>query len=293
MINLTSSGSVSGHSNVGGIVGYGWGPNFSQVSSSATVTASGDYAGGIAGVTNYGSIANSSTTGKITASNYAGGLGGSYAGNIYSSAHTGGTVVAYGAYAGGLAGEYYGYATDSFATSNVSAGSYAGGIAGRLNGTINNAYASGDISAGDIVGGIAGQMNGSSVTHSYFTGSVTGNSNYGGITGYMSPSASLVNAYYNIDAVRINGATGYVSAGGLYARQYGVWQNSSTTVSSRSTGNITDYFDQDGGYYLITSATSICAAGAANCAKGDLSSLLGFSQNTNYKFKLANDLDMS
>ncbi|NBU59528.1 MAG: hypothetical protein EBS23_07150, partial [Betaproteobacteria bacterium] len=291
LTNLAASGTVKGQTIVGGIMGYGRDPRFTSANSS---TASGDYAGGVVGYTDSGTLASSVASGAVSAANYAGGLGGRYVGTVTSSTASG-AVNTSGVQAGGLFGQAHGSITGSSASGAVTAtGGYAGGLVGQNHASINTSGASGAVSAGSngFAGGLVGQQMGNSISNSFATGSVTAAFNYGGIAGWLDPNASFSNTYYNIDVVRINSGS-VVSAGGLYARQYDAWVGSNATVSSRSTGSIGDYFNQDAnGYYLISSANSICLTGQT-CAKGDISGLLGFSQNTNHKFKLANDLDMS
>lgn len=139
---------VKGSSNVGGITGTNSG-NISLIVNGASVTAKGNYTGGLVGKTT-GSISNGRNNGVITGVNYVGGLVGSNGNGVTledltndSSAEIIGEN-----YVGGIAGENNGNisttdTTDSKGTNLINRGSitgqkYVGGIAGKNNGTIKN-----------------------------------------------------------------------------------------------------------------------------------------------------------
>lgn len=139
---------VKGSSNVGGIAGTNSG-EISLIVNGASVTAEGNYTGGLVGSTT-GDISDGRNNGVITGVNYVGGLVGSNGEKVKltnltndSSAEIIGEN-----YVGGIAGENNGDisttdTTDSKGTNLINRGSitgqnYVGGIAGKNNGTIKN-----------------------------------------------------------------------------------------------------------------------------------------------------------
>ena len=136
------------------------------------VTATGRYAGGIAGRTNTGSsITDCYFTGSVTATGgYAGGIAGFNSGSTITGCFTsGGTVSATDRYAGGIAGNNYYNASITACYSSASVtttGDYAGGIAGynTSNASVTSCYATGTVSAANSGGGIAGYNNSSTLS---------------------------------------------------------------------------------------------------------------------------------
>ena len=128
-------------------VGRGYVANLSNVYSSATVTGSGDYAGGLIGIAvSATNVTNSDSTGSVTAAGRAGGLIGSFGAGSFMyvginlSYATGNVTAGADGYAGGLMGylmynSTHGGVSNSFATGNVaSSGGYAGGLMGYAEG---------------------------------------------------------------------------------------------------------------------------------------------------------------
>ncbi len=156
-----ATGSVTGNSDVGGLVGYDAG----------------------------GTIANSYATGNVVAtvsagSNaLAGGLVGEedtlngVPGSITSS-YAIGSVTADGYSVGGLVGENFANITSSYAEGNVvpykKGASYVGGLVGGNDGSITNSYSSGSVTGVYDVGGLIGLNAYGSITSSYSYSSVTG-----------------------------------------------------------------------------------------------------------------------
>ena len=266
-------GSVTGNSNVGGLVGL-------QASSGsitnvyATVAVSGaSVVGGLVG-NQQGDISNAHATGAVTGDNYVGGLVGAQLGDI-SNAHATGAVsgddavgglVGYqiagnitNAYATGavtgdeLVGGLVGYQnsgddiTNAYATGAVSGDTYVGGLVGYQKGNISNAYATGSVSGDTDVGGLVGYQIAGNITNAYATGAVTGDELVGGLVGYQNSGDDITNAY----------ATGAVSGdtyvGGLVGYQKGNITNAYATgavsgitfiggLVGQQTGSITNSF---------------------------------------------------
>ena len=170
-----ATGSVSGDSRVGGLVG--------DNSSSGAITAS--YATGSAsGIDDVGGLVGENS-GAITASYATGSASGSsnYVGGLVGDNNGGGAITA------------------SYATGSVRGNSSAGGLVGYNSGTaaITASYATGSVRGNSIVGGLVGFNRIGAITASYATGSVRGNSSVGGLVGYNHGSGAIPDSYWNTD----------------------------------------------------------------------------------------------
>lgn len=209
---------VKGSSNVGGIAGTNSG-NISLIVNGASVTAKGDYTGGLVGSTT-DSISDGRNNGVITGVNYVGGLVGSngngvtledltndssaeiigkeYVGGIAgtnsgSISTTDTNLINRGSitgnkYVGGIAGENKGTIAnvnnDIVLNATGSNAQYFGGVTGINKGTITNATNRGNINASEAsyVGGIAGENKGT-LSGAGNKGKVTGKDYVGGVAG--------------------------------------------------------------------------------------------------------------
>lgn len=160
---LNGSAAVRGMTEVGGAVGENYGTVKTDTTLNATVTATGDYAGGLAGK-NIGTLQTAAVRGSVQAANYAGGLAGHNAQNAdITDANTDGTlsVRASGQHAGGAAGQNEGTVTGGTYRGTVyAAADFAGGVAGENNGTIQDAAASARVTCENgQAGGVAAVNN--------------------------------------------------------------------------------------------------------------------------------------
>ena len=140
--NCSVSGSVSGTTFAGGVVGSQWGGSITGCNSSATVKGV-IFAGGIAGETNSGaSLTGCYATGDVTVEND--GTNNSHAGGVVGY-NGGGTLTAC-------------YATGSV-TGSGSGTIYVGGVTGHNSGTLTACYhATGTVSGPDgVTGGVTGR----------------------------------------------------------------------------------------------------------------------------------------
>jgi len=178
------SGSVSGSSFVGGIVGFNKG---SVINSYSTLNVSGlSDIGGVVGLNN-GYITNSYSTGNI-------------------EGFAGGTDI------GGVAGRNGGNITNSYSTGNISGLAITtrstGGVAGRNGGIILNSYSTGNISSsGNRNGGIVGENSGDIInnvalnpkidrlpsSHSFLIGRVLGNNIFDGMSSKNFARVDMIN----------------------------------------------------------------------------------------------------
>ena len=173
---------VSGESNVGGLVGSLEG----AVSSSSTnVTVTGeDGVGGLIGYNAGGDVTTSFSVGDVTGDDYVGGLAGFSANHAdVSTSYATGTVTG-DDYVGGLIGENYGDVSTSYATGDVDGEERVGGLVGLSGGVVDTSesYATGVVSGDSEVGGLVGSNSGD-VSYSVATGEVDGGTSVGGLVG--------------------------------------------------------------------------------------------------------------
>ena len=130
-----------------------------------------------------------------------------------------------------------------------------------------------DVTGRNYVGGLVGSNDGT-VTNSCTTGNTNGASYVGGLVGYN--ENTVTNSHYNINGSLINNDH-YVTLGGLFNEQYQDWYSNGLSLE------ISDYGHSlvpNGNYYEISSVQG-------------LKDLLGFAENSNYRFRLASDIDLS
>ena len=280
--SVTDSGNVTGTSGeAGGLVGYNSGA-ISNAHASGTVALSYGVAaaGGLVGEQGGGTVANSSASGAVSASQDTGGLVGEMTGGSVTGSDAIGAVSS-GAGGGSNMGGLIGYLSNSsvsssYATGTVNGGvgSYVGGLVGfDYNSAISNAYATGAVTGYIDVGGVVGELDMGTLANDYATSQITGTYGVGGLLGYMVGGSTLNNSFYNADVVTINGGH-LMSAGGLYNAQYVDWSSHGLTLT------IGNYLTQDSnGYYKISSIT-------------DFKNMLGFSETAGLKFELTGDLSL-
>ncbi|MHC4111304.1 MAG: GLUG motif-containing protein, partial [Planctomycetota bacterium] len=157
ILNCTVTGSVTGYSSAGLLVGYNYVNSYIYgCYSEGTVSGRSDI-GGLAGV-NYSLIEKS-----------------------YSSC----TVIGREYMCGGLVGYNRGQIAECYSTGNISGDNQIGGIAGRNdeNTQVSNCYSNCAVSGNSRVGGLVGYNDRATVTNSYSTGPVSGTISTGGLIG--------------------------------------------------------------------------------------------------------------
>jgi len=207
-------GSVSGGSDVGGLVGFANGGTIHNSYNTGTVTGNVNV-GGLVGELD-GSITNSYATGAVSGISFVGGLVG-YASGPISDSYATGNVTGTDTAAGGLAGFFdneYTY-RNVYATGDVTGFFLVGGLSGYLSedATITNAFATGAVNGRLTVGGLVGQNDNGTISNAYATGAVTGGSEVGGLV--ASNLGAIVNSYAT------GAVTGVSSAGGLVGDNHG------------------------------------------------------------------------
>lgn len=227
------SGTVSGGTDTGGIAGNMGPPPAIISSSSSSATVNGvDEVGGLVG---WGcEIIDSFATGEVSGLNIVGGLVGhndcpdgitrSYAtGNVSGNDQV-----------GGLEGLGNGPVSKSYATGNVTAtGSKAGGLVGENFYPITDSYAKGMVSAVDSAGGIAGTNEAVSpgITRVYsYSSDVSSTTNAGGLVG--SGTGTVANSYWDKTSsgvsITTGGGTGVLTAPMKNQSTYVGWDFTST-----------------------------------------------------------------
>ncbi|SDM33127.1 The GLUG motif-containing protein [Geoalkalibacter ferrihydriticus] len=278
-IDCSSDVEVTGVQRLGGLIGYQSlesGDSSKIENSHATGSVSGhSYVGGLVGENRY-LIINSSSTANVQASNsIAGGLVGENRGEIINSFATG--AVGGDSSVGGLVGyQTDGSITDAYATGFVSAvnnTSNAGGLVGEASSTtLTNTYATGKVQGSGNVGGLVGIIKEGNISRSYANGGVEGNWRLGGLVGFAENTANIAQSYAT------GTVTGTLSAvGGLIGRLDG------QVFSSYATGDVTGN-GTVGGLVgdLYNTAAEIDASYATGDVTGELrvGGLVGVSHNS-------------
>lgn len=175
----TNTGNVTGKTYVGGIAGYNNLASIIDCINTASVTATGDYAGGISG--RFRSYSAGSSQNQITGSKNSG------------------KVTTAGNYVGGITGQAidgYCLIEDCTNTGDVAGKDYVGGISGNAR-LISDCTNEGAVNGNQSVGGIAGSKvaAGTSVSGSENKGAVTGVSYLGGIVGFADAGSVTDNVH--------------------------------------------------------------------------------------------------
>ena len=236
-----ATGTVSGFSSVGGLVGLNsfnsrLGITGSITTSHAIVSVSGtsDDIGGLVAFNN-GIITDSYATGNVTGTRFnVGGLVGWNGRNITYSYSTGN--VDGGDDVGGLVGENQNNITYSYATGDVDGNNNnIGGLVGYNANRITSSYAIGDVDGNnDNIGGLVGENDGT-ITNSYATAKVNGDDWVGGLVGKS--DGTITNSYATGATTaarpRTGGLVGELLTSGMI--EYSYWLSGSASTGG---GNV-------------------------------------------------------
>ncbi|TFH39524.1 MAG: hypothetical protein E4G96_09005, partial [Chrysiogenales bacterium] len=190
--NLTlDSVSVTGNTNVGGLIGYSSDTSHRIAYPAPSVENCDLNNVNVSGTSSVGGLAGYNRGG--TASSYR---------SLIKNSFAVGTVTATGTNAGGLVGTnvYYATISMSFADTIVSGTDFVGGLTGITTYTakINTSYAVGSVSGSTRVGGLSGSAEASAVSGSYSACAVSGTlPDTGGLIG--SGGTSTLSSYYDSD----------------------------------------------------------------------------------------------
>ena len=193
---------VSGHTYVGGLVGYARRSSITNCNTTGTVSAGYDYTGGLAGYVNYSNVTNCYNMGTVSAGHDdAGGLVGyAYNSSSITNCYSTGAISAEYEGAGGLVGVISSNSiiTNSYSTCTVSGDTMSGGLVGISvqDGTITNCYSTGTVSGIEEIGGLVGDFYwDSTLTNSYSTSTVSGVNAVGGLVGNFVMDSTITNCY--------------------------------------------------------------------------------------------------
>ncbi len=201
--NISSSGTVRGESNVGGLVGYIDSGSIDFANSTAEVKngdeQSGTVIGGILGKGVNSYLKGLTADGNVSGDSTLGGAIGATENSTVLNTNAHGTVTGAGGTVGGLIGSFQGTMNTSNAIGNVSAGgSTVGGLVGYGNGSMTDVSTSGTVEGNSEVGGLAGVTYGS-ILRAYTTGAVTGTGDsVGGMVGNSNATITDSNASGNV-----------------------------------------------------------------------------------------------
>ncbi len=180
--NSSSSGTVNGTTDVGGLVGRNGSITATISNSHSSASVNGETnVGGLVGLNNDGTIEKTSSTGEVTGTTNIGGL-------VGFSGWSSSAVIRL-----------------SYSTSPVSPSpgggnrNQFGGLVGRLHGGIvDNCFARGDVNGNNRVGGLVGEMtNDASVINSFSTGAVNSDAGQAGGLAGRSQGASSSNSFWD------------------------------------------------------------------------------------------------
>jgi len=240
-----STGSVSGMSYVGGLVGWNdYAGTVSRCYSAGPVSGTGEYSsvGGLVGG-NGGTIRNCSSASPVSGTSYVGGLvgrsdymqeGGDIAHGSIDSCYSSGSISGTSHVGGLVGGNSFGTIANSYSTGSVSGTDGVGGLAGFNSASvISHCYSASPVSGTSSVGGLVGQnFRYGSISNCYSTGTVSGTEYVGGLVGQNGLSwhpVGSINACYAkgnvIGELGVGGLVGYTSGG--------------TVTQTYSTGEVT------------------------------------------------------
>ncbi len=275
-----SSGSVTGDSSVGCLVGLNGGTVSNSYATRSVTGISG--VGGLVGVNDgpgglpgqpAAKVVGSYSVGVVTGDDSVGGLVGLNRGLVVDSYSSG--AVTGSRYVGGLVGRNFIWskATGSHSTGNVKGDEDVGGLVGyNYHGTVSDSHATGSATGVSSVGGLVGRNSGAVVSNSYSRGSVIGGESIGGLIG-VNVRAEISNAHYNYHEVLLNEQS-VITVGAMFGEDFEEWLANGMFL------DVDERLLQEDGYYQIDGLA-------------DFKQLLVFGQDPALKFRLTEDLDLS
>ena len=268
---VTVSGTITGTSRVGGLVGLlsatgptsqaavaVAGPTVSEAASDVTVSGE-QMVGGMVGDALDGTITKAATKGTMTGQSYVGGVVGRTSSMTLSDLAADVSVTATQYDAGGVVGYAQGETalSDSAATGTATSPSAAGGLVGSISGTSTITDTAADVSVVGqyAAGGLLGRaFDYPTLTRSVAAGAVSGNVDVGGLVG-----SALYGAITVLDTAASGAVTGTTRVGGLAGGFTGSLKRSSAS------GSVTATADDAGGLVgAFIPASGVC--GSAVCA---------------------------
>ena len=269
--NCTNKADISGESYIGGIIGrsYNDGYNISGCINYGSVTATGDYAGGISGY--HGNVKDCENHGSVTGGNYVGGIIGDTTKCISTSLNYG--IVSGNTYVGGITGR--GYMSKCTNHGNVNGIQYVGGLTGHnkdRGGYSDYGSNYGDIKGETYVGGCAGFLSSAydlKISALHNSGKVEGISNVGGVAGNVSCTGSKKTCTISM-CTNTGDVAGEETIGGLVGNIGITKSNSSLTLTSNSTSGIITGKTNVGQLYGLGSGSGAITDDGTNACTGEV-----------------------
>jgi len=210
--HCSSSGSITGGTHTGGLIGKSIGSTIKYSFSTANVQADAlteEFTkinfGGLIGSAEQGSaIEWSYSTGDVAGDMYTGGLTGANGNNsLITDCFSTGNVTGR-SHTGGLTGiNYYAVAEKSYSTGTVTGVEYTGGLAGRnSNSQITNCYSRAAVSGTTYTGGFTGRNDQGQIEKCYSAGTVEGDDAAGGLT--SDPGSAVLSSFWDKDLSAIS-----------------------------------------------------------------------------------------
>jgi hypothetical protein len=199
-INLQNV-NITGSNDVGALIGSSHNTTILKCTSSGSVYASGNSAGGLAGgIYSFSLISNCTSTVNVNGYDECGGLCGKAYHSAISNSSSSGTVNG-NARIGGLIGRIeYSTIEGSYSTGSVSGNNNIGGLVGSASysSEIVNSYSTADVTGQFFVGGLVGSLQQlSTINFCYSTGATTSLGNAGGLVGYVDDINTIYRSYWN------------------------------------------------------------------------------------------------
>ncbi len=220
--NTHISADIEGYNSVSGLVGEGYNMRIENSSYDGTLTADGEYQGGLVGQADNVEVFESSTSGTLVNSSgeYIGGMfGDSYESTIDQSYSTMDTEGSSTNNTGGLVGylSYDSAITDSYARGDINGGSYVGGLAGYCEeATVTSSYSTGIASAEGGAGGLIGDGSDCTVTNSFWdTDTSAQSSSLGDETGKTTSEMKTLSTFTDTDNEGLDESWDFADVWGL------------------------------------------------------------------------------
>jgi hypothetical protein len=262
IIKCYITGTISGSSNVGGLIGHSDGNIFigstiTDCYTTSNVSCTSASAGGLVGSSHIGSIINCYTMGNISGNpniREIGGLVGHIIGSNISNCYTTGNVIG-DSECGGLVGFAGGTSysncniSNSYATGSISGNGSVGGVVGKIGVwnfsskiSVSNCYATGIISAtGEGSGGLVGWQETGTITKCYAICNINGVESVGGLIGFA--SGTITNCY-----TTLGNTNGIDYVGGLIGKNiYGTVTNCYATGYVSGNDNVGGFIGSNNG----------------------------------------------
>ena len=229
---------ISGTIGVGGLAGRVYNGSITNSYATGSVTGT-SLVGGLVGAGNT-TITNCYATGSVTGYNYVGGLAGAIEGGSITNSYATASVTGYN-YVGGLVGDGNATITNCYATASVTGDEFVGGLVGFCSGSsITNSYATGSVTGTSLVGGLVGAAYAIPTLNGYYdtqkTGQTVGvgNGSYTGtVTGVTTAELEELIKNGTLPQYNYGGGTGGGVLGGSYevTLQVGINSDKSSSIT--------------------------------------------------------------